>query len=305
MSNSIVQKIKIAVIIVNYKGSQDTIECVNSVNASNLERGISLRIIVVENGSNDGSKEKLRELKGIKLIENRVNLGYSGGNNLGISDALRTNADFILILNNDVVLDKYAISYLLKSANRADIISPKIYFAKGFEFHKSRYKKDELGRVIWYAGGQIDWNNVMGIHIGVDEVDTGQYNQNKEIDFATGACILVKRNVFEKIGLFDEKYFLYLEDMDLCVRAKKADFKIMYEPKAVLWHKNAQSAGGSGSKLQDYYISRNRLLFAFKYAKNKTKLAVVKQLIKQSANRPRRKALLDFLTFNFGKGTNL
>lgn len=291
----------ITVIVLNYKGTQDTIDCVNSVTASSLEEGIYLEIIVVENGSNDGSKEKLRDLKGIKLIESTVNLGYSGGNNLGINYALKTNADFILILNNDVFIDKHSISHLIKAANRADIISPKIYFAKGFEFHKSRYKKDESGRVIWYAGGRIDWNNIIGSHIGVDDVDIGQFNNTKEIDFATGACMLVSAKVFEKIGLFDEKYFLYLEDMDFCVRAKKAGFKIVYEPEAVLWHKNAASAGGSGSKLQDYYITRNRLLFAYKFAKLKTKLAVLKQIFLNSSNYIKRHALIDFATCQFGK----
>lgn len=291
----------ITVVILNYKGVLNTIDCVNSVSASSLEKGISLKIIVVENGSNDGSKEKLRELKGIKLIESKVNLGYSGGNNLGVNDALKTNADFILILNNDIFIDKNAISYLIKAASKADIISPKIYFAKGFEFHKFRYKKDELGKIIWYAGGQIDWKNIIGKHVGVDEVDNGQYNHRKEIDFATGAAILVKRETFKKIGLFDEKYFLYLEDMDFCVRAKRAGFKIIYEPKATLWHKNAASAGGSGSKLQDYYITRNRLLFAYKFAKLKTKLAVLKQVFLDSSNSIKRHALIDFVTYQLGK----
>lgn len=291
----------IAVIVLNYKGVLNTIDCIDSVIASSLEKEVLLEIIVVENGSNDGSSEKLRALKNIRLIESTKNLGYSGGNNLGITYALKTNADYILILNNDVFIDKDAISYLIKATNKADIISPKIYFAKGFEFHKTRYKKDELGKVIWYAGGQIDWNNIIGSHVGLDEVDNGQYNSKKEIDFATGACILVKREVFEKIGLFDEKYFLYLEDMDFCVRAKRADFKIIYEPSAVLWHKNAASAGGSGSKLQDYYITRNRLLFAYKFAKIKTKLAVFKQVFLDSSNYIKRHALVDFITYQLGK----
>ena len=296
---------KIAVIILNYKGAQDTIECVNSVKDSILEKEITLEIIVVENGSNDGTKEKLKSLNGIYLLESEINLGFSGGNNLGIKYAMKAKADCILILNNDVFIDNHAISHLLKASTHADIVSPKIYFAKGYEFHKNKYREDDLGKVIWYAGGQIDWANIIGSHLGVDEVDVGQHNTEKKIDFATGAGVLVKREVFEKIGLFDDKYFLYLEDMDFCVRAKKAGFKIIYEPKAVFWHKNAQSSGGSGSELQDYYISRNRLLFAFKYAKIKTKLAVLKQLITQTASPIKRKALLNFLMFKFGKGVDI
>ena len=90
--------------------------------------------------------------------------------------------------------------------------------------------------------------------------------------------------------------------MDFCIRAKKSGFKIIFEPHAIIWHKNASSSGGSGSNLQDYYITRNRLLFAFKYAKIKTKIAVLKQITKQATSQIKRKALLDFLTMRFGKG---
>jgi len=93
--------------------------------------------------------------------------------------------------------------------------------------------------------------------------------------------------------------------MDFCVRAKKAGFKIIFEPKAILWHKNAATAGGSGSRLQDYFISRNRLLFAIKYARLKTKLAVVRQSIRQLKDPVKRRAFWDFLTTNFGKGSFL
>lgn len=291
---------KISVIVLNYKGAQNTIDCVNSIKDSVIE-GYELEVIVVENGSNDGSREKLKNLKNIKLLISKSNLGYTGGNNLGIKEAIKNNADFILIINNDTIIDKDAISHFVRASNKAQIVSPKIYFAHGFEFHKDRYKKNELGKVIWYVGGKIDWENIIGSHVGVDEVDRGQYDTQREIDFATGACLFIKKEVFEKIGLFNEKYFLYLEDMDFSVRAKNAGIIIIFEPRAVVWHKNAQSAGGSGSKLQDYYISRNRLLFAFKYAKPKTKIAVLKQIITQSTNSARRGALIDFLTFNFGK----
>ena len=115
--------------------------------------------------------------------------------------------------------------------------------------------------------------------------------------------MLVKKEVFEKIGYFDEKYFLYLEDMDFCVRAEKAGFKIFFQPRAVIWHKNAKSTGGSGSSLQDYFITRNRLLFAVKYAKLRTKIAVFRQIASQFQDTIKRKALIDFLKFNFGRGS--
>jgi len=290
--------VKLGIVILNFNGLEDTLECIKSIKKLN-----NTTILVVDNASTDKSKEVLEKISGVRLIINKINLGFSGGNNVGIRYCLENKFDLMLVLNNDTLLADSTIEELLRGTKAADIISPKIYFAKNYEFHKDRYKEKDLGKVIWYAGGNIDWQNVIGGHIGVDEVDNGQFDQAREIDFATGAAMLVKREVFEKIGLFDERYFLYLEDMDFCVRAKKAGFKIMYEPKAIVWHKNAQSLGGSGSKLQDYYITRNRLLFAFKFAKLKTKMAVFKQTLFLWQNSVKRRALLDFLLYRFGKSS--
>src|SRR3989344_3560356 len=295
---------KIAIVVLNYNGKENTLACINSIKKLN-KSNYKVKLIVVDNASNDGSREALSKIKDITLVKNDKNLGYSGGNNIGIKHALSLGSEYILILNNDTIVEKSLIINLINSAKKGDIVSPKIYFAKGFEFHKNRYKKEDLGKVIWYAGGKIDWQNVIGIHIVVDEVDHGQFSKRLEINLATGACILIRRQVFKKIGFFDEKYFLYLEDMDFCVRAKRAGFKIIFEPKAILWHKNASSGGGSGSGLQDYYISRNRLLFATKYAKARTKFAVFKQILGQINSPIKRKALIDFVTFNFGKGSFL
>ncbi len=159
------------------------------------------------------------------------------------------------------------------------IVSPKIYFAKGYEFAKDKYKTSELGKVIWYAGGKTDMKNVYGKNIGVDEVDKGQHDKLREIDFATGACFLVSAIALKQVGLFDEKYFMYKEDEDLAMRMKKMGWKIVYEPKAVVWHKVAQSSG-IGSNLNDYFISRNRLLFGFKYGGLRTKFALMRESIK-------------------------
>jgi len=293
---------KISIVVLNYNGLENTLECLDSLKKCDLDN-LNVRIIVVDNNSQDGSTEALRQIKDIDLVENQANFGFAGGNNIGIERAFQQNADAVLILNNDTIVDKFLFVNLLKSLQYGDIISPKIYFAPRFEFHKSRYTKDERGKVIWYAGGKIDWRDIIGKHIGVDDVDHGQFSKRKEVDLATGACMLVKKEVFKKIGFFDEKYFLYLEDMDFCVRAQKAGFKILFEPEAIIWHKNAGSTGGSGSDLQDYFITRNRLLFAIKYAKLRTKLAVFKQTLGQIKISAKRRALVDFLTFKLGKGS--
>lgn len=290
---------KISIIVLNYNGLADTLECLESISMLN-KNGLKVEVVVVDNNSSDGSKKTLTKLKNIHLISNSRNLGFSGGNNKGIEYALSIKSNLILLLNNDTILDKNLLLGLSKTAKSFDIISPKIYFAKGHEFHKNRYKTKEIGKVIWYAGAKIDWNNILGSHIGVDEVDRGQYQKQHDTDFATGACMLIKKEVFEKIGLLDEKYFLYLEDMDFCVRAKKSNFKIGYDPIAFLWHKNAASTGGSGSDLQDYYITRSRLLFVFKFGKIRTKLAVLRESL-SSSDKMKKKALFSFITANFGE----
>lgn len=290
---------KIAVVILNYNGLEDTLECLESVRRCDTT-GHEVEITVVDNNSQDGSQEALAKLKDIHLIQNTDNLGYSGGNNIGVKKALERIRDAVIILNNDTLVERGLILNLAAALKSADIASPKIYFAEGFEYHKDRYKKDQLGKVIWYAGGKIDWDNIIGMHTGVDEVDTGQFDKKTEIDLATGACLIAKREVFEKIGFFDEKYFLYLEDMDFCVRARKSGARIVYAPKAIVWHKNAGSIG-SGSKLQDYYFTRNRLLFATKYARLRTKIALLREILSKFSNPTKRKALIDFLTLNFGK----
>lgn len=299
---------KVAVIILNFNGEEDTLGCLESLNKL-LVKDYQLLIVVVDNGST--KQFKINNLKltigELKIIRNEENLGFAGGNNVGIRYALEQGSDYILIVNSDVFFDKNLVNELLKIAEsdeKIGVVVPKIYFANGFEFHKNRYKKEELGKVIWYAGGLMDWRNVMGYHKGVDEVDKGQYNQVQETDFATGCCMLVKKEVFEKAGIFDEKFFLYYEDSDLSERVRKTGYKIIYTPNAMLWHKNASSSGGSGSMLQDYYITRNRLFFGLRYASLRSKLALIKESFKLLINgrRWQKQGVLDFYMKRLGKG---
>lgn len=299
---------KIFISIINYNNRKDTLACLESINSLKIE-DINLEVVLVDNNSKERLGIENGQFKNINLnlIFSEKNLGFSGGHNLGIKHALSKDADYVIVLNNDVILDINLIDQLVKTAEREDvgIVSPKIYFAKGFEFHKDKYKKEELGKVIWYAGGEMDWNNLIGKHKGVDKVDKGQFDEEIETDFSSGCCMLIKKEVFEKVGLFDEKYFLYYEDNDFSQRAKKKRFKIIYNPKAILWHKNAGSVGGSGSDIQDYFITRNRLLFGFKYASLKTKAALFRESLRLlSSGRTWQKiGVRDFYLRRFGKGS--
>lgn len=288
---------KIAIVILNWNGKENTIECLKSI--EDIQD-----VIVVDNNSNDNSVAAIKkDFPKVKIIQNKQNLGFAKGNNIGIKKALDDKAGFIMLLNNDTILEKNCLKNLLEAVKnnpQFSIFAPKIYFEKNYEFHKNRYKENEKGRVIWYAGGIIDWDNLYGHHRGVDEVDNGQFDKEEETEFATGAAMLIKKEVFEKIGFLDEKYFLYYEDTDFCVRAKKSGSKILFTPNAVLWHKNAGSSS-SGSELQDYYITRNRLIFGFKYGRIKTKFALLRQAIKFliKGNKSEKKAVYDFISRNY------
>jgi len=298
----------VLVSLINFNSSKNTLSCLDSLGKVKID-GFVLNVVVVDNASREEFKvEKKYSNFQLKIIRSDENLGFSGGQNLGIKYGLENDVDYFVVLNNDIILEENFLVELLKTfeiEKNCGIVSPKIYFAKGHEFHKNRYETGDLGKVIWYAGGKIDWQNLIASHIGVDEVDKGQYEKLRQTDFASGCCEVIKKEVFEKIGLFDEKYFLYYEDNDLSQRAKKAGFNIYYQPKAILWHLNAGSTGGSGSLLHDYYITRNRLLFGFKFASLKTKLALVKESFKLIivGRQWQKKGALDFYLMRFGKGS--
>lgn len=301
---------QIAIIIINWNKPELTIETVNSVLKIN-HHNFKYQIFLIDNGSSDNSlltlQKKLKEVKQITIIGNHSNLGFVGGNNSAIKHILKQNFDAILLLNNDVLVDPDFLENLAKKLPKYSLLAPKIYFAPGFEYHRHRYTKKQQGHVIWFAGGQIDWNNIYGSHIGVDEVDQGQYDQiNDKVDFLSGCCLLVSRQVFEKIGFLDNKFFMYLEDADFCQRAKQAGFRIAYIPDSKIWHINSGSSK-IGGDLQTYFLTRNRLLFGFRYAKLKTKLALIKesllQLINPKIPKWQKTGIIDFYLQNFKKGS--
>lgn len=294
---------KIAVVIVSYNVKKDLLACLSGL--EKLSPGeYQLKVFVVDNNSSDGSVQAAKS-KNVVLLESKINLGFAGGNNLGIKRALTWGANFILVLNPDTLVDKNLIREFLKRMEvnqEVGIIGPKIYFASGYEFHKDHYKQKEQGRVIWWAGGKVDWGNVLTKHVGVDEVDRNQYDIAGETETVSGTAMFIRREIFEKIGFFDEKYFLYFEESDFCRRVKKTNFKLWYEPKAIIWHKNAQSSG-VGSALQDYYITRNRLLFGFKYAPLRSKFNLLEEAVKLliTGRAWQKKGILDFFFGRFGQ----
>jgi hypothetical protein len=267
-----------ALILVNYlKGTADTIECLDSLTkAAGVRNQV---IIVVHVGSEKDRRILERHALKPHVYHLSLNLGFSGANNFGIKEALKRGASGFILLNNDTIVDPDFLAPLLAQMENKTVglVSPKIYFYPGCEFHRDSYAKAERGKVIWYAGGVVDWENMYTPHRGVDEVDHGQFEEVEETDFATGCCVGVSALGIQKIGFLNEAFFLSWEDVDWSMRAKNNGLKILYEPKSIIWHKNAQSSGGSGSKTQRYYQTRNRLFFGLRYAPWRTRLALVKE----------------------------
>lgn len=300
---------KVGIVVLNYKSAIETVECLKSLDRLRLPADYELRITVIDNHSEDKSIAVLSKLTtpAFKLVESQKNYGFAGGNNRGIKLALEEDCDWVLLLNNDTLVDRNLLINFAKGiedGNQMGLVTPKIYFAPGYEFHKDRYPKSLQGRVIWSAGGKMDWRNCFGKNIGVDDLDRGQYEEEKEVDFATGACLFISKKTLKKVGYLNEKYFMYFEDVEYCQRVKEAGLKIVYFPKVVIWHKVARSSG-IGSDLNDYYLTRNRLLFGLKYSPLRTKIALLKESIKFMlvGRKWQRIGVVDYYLQRWGKGS--
>lgn len=298
---------KIVISILHYNNNEDTINCLKSLLELNLS-GLEIETYVLDNGSKRGLvlEESSFSKLNLVVLRDSVNWGFTGGHNRIYEKVQDKKFDYFLLLNNDSLMERECLRVMAEKIKDEEVgaVVPKIYFTKGMEFHKDRYMEQESGKVLWYAGGFIDWDNVQSKHKGIDEVDRGQYDTEEEIDFATGACLLIKKEVIKKFGLFDERYFLYFEDADLSQKILKGKYKILYVPNAVLWHNNAGSSG-SGSSLHDYYLTRNRMLFGMKYAPLKMKVLLVRESIRLiiSGREWQKKGIGDFYLSKFGMGS--
>lgn len=298
---------KVTIIVLNWNGEKYITPCLRSLRRLAV-RPHQVEVVVVDNASTDHSVRLIKKkFPKLKLIQTGENLGYAGGNNVGLQYALDRDSDFIWIVNPDVQVHPQSLLALLGAASThsdGGIFGSKCYFAKGFEFHKSRYTPSQLGQVIWYAGGNIDWANLITRHVGINEVDIGQYNQVKKTDFVTGTSFFIRREVLDKVGLIDPKYFLYYEETDLCLRAARQGWKLYYVPDSTVWHRVGQAAG-IGSPLADYYTTRNRLLFGLRWAPGRTKLALVRESLHLLfSGRPwQKRGVIDFYIGRFGQGS--
>lgn len=242
---------KLAVILVNYNGKKYNEACIESVLANEIDG--ELRIIVVDNASADDSVQSLRARYGsedrVVLEQLDENYGFSYANNVGIRLALAWGADAVLLLNNDTEIGERMLRELLACAKRhpGSMIAPKICYS------------DDRKR-IWSAGGSVSPVIRKVRHIGLNEEDRGQYEEERRISFATGCCLFLPVQVIRRAGLLDERFFLYYEDTEYSFRLQGLGIGIYYCPQAVMVHKVGASTKGEDSPLCAYYIARNWLL---------------------------------------------
>jgi GT2 family glycosyltransferase len=246
---------RVSIIIINWNGWQDTIECLNSVLKINYPH---FDLIVVDNGSQDDSIEKLEEYSselrlnssGFVLIKKSKNYGFALGNNIGINYAMENlNPDYILLLNNDTVVDTYFLDQLVKTGEenpKNGIIGPVVYY-----YHQ-KHK-------ISIYGGNLNLYTGLTSYPHLDTHDSGIQS---EIDYISGCCLLIKKSAIEKVGLLKSNYFLYYEDVEWCYRVKKHDYRIIYQPAAKIFHKESPTAKNPTGV---YYLTRNRWWFMKEY----------------------------------------
>ncbi len=250
-----VSQFKIGIVIPNWNGKKFLADCLQSLAKIDYQNYL---LIVVDNGSSDNSVDYVKEkFSSAIVISNKVNLGFSAAVNQGVKSALKENCDYILLLNNDTVVDSNFLKEMLVAAqeNRVGIVGAKIYY---YDQPKS----------IWYVGGRFVKWRASGQHIGWMKNDNENWKGIKKTDFITGCAMLIKKEVFDDIGLFYEPYFLTVEDLDFCYQAREKGWKIKAALDAKVWHKVSFSRQGEFSFSNGYYGTRNRLYFAFIRAKN-------------------------------------
>lgn len=271
------QKHLTCVITVNYRGTRDTIACINSL----LQSTVPVQVVVVDTTPNDPELES-----GLAIAPNAVrlraseNVGFGRGNNIGIEWVLKNSScEYLFLLNNDAAVFSDSIKHL----EDAMAIHPNV----GIMAPRIAYLDDPA--TLWYGGGEIDWRRAGAVTPGYNgDVEASLAMTERDVTFATGCALFIRRSAVEKLGGFDPRFFMYEEDTELCLRARDIGIRIRYIPKSLILHKVKGSSRGGGrgqdsfwsidSKNLPFYafhIIRNRLLNAYLHAHGRQRFTVV------------------------------
>ncbi len=247
---------EVSIIILNWNGLEDTIECLESLKKITYS---NYQVIVVDNGSKSNDADILEDKYKdyIKLIRNDKNYGFTGGNNIAIKRLLEiSDFHYCLLLNNDTVVAPEFLTEMVKameSDSRTGIAGCKTFL----------YHTPNLLQLVWFdlnmRTGRANW-------VGAGEVDRGQYEDIREVAYVQGSCFLIKKEVIERIGMLDEVYGNYFEEVDYCLRARKVGYTTVYVPKAHIWHHKEAQSDNEARGRREYYLTRNRFLLMKRHA---------------------------------------
>ena len=240
----------VAIVIPAYNGPDQLARCLASLEAGTFKR---FRVFLIDNSTTDAVEQAFARREDITYRRNRQNLGFCGANNVGISLALDEGYEYVLLLNHDTILDPDCLARLVGRAaalQGAWLVTGKIHILP------------DQGR-LWYGGGYFDPLFGAGRNHGFNSLDDGRFDHPGETTYATGCCLLIPSEAFRKAGMLNERMFMYLDDIEFCLRAAKAGFRIFYEPAADIYHEM-----GTGAELQKrpgyylYFSIRNKPLVA-------------------------------------------
>jgi len=241
--------VTVHVVVVNWNGRVTTLRCLRNLQETLPEGAV---VHLVDNGSTDGSVGEIRaEFPEVLLHENAANLGFSAGANVGIRAALDEGAEWVLLQNNDATLRESTVPAFLEAAGR----HPEAGLFGGRIYH------NEEEDLLWCCGVSMGWAPNLSRLRGHMRRGEGRHLDEEEVESLTGCGLFVHRSVWERIGLLDEQWFVYVEDADFCARARKAGFRCIYVPDAVLEHFGSGSTGGGYSKVRKYLTAYGSVLY--------------------------------------------
>lgn len=246
---------RVAIVLVNWNGAGDTLATLASLDR--IVGAEAVRILVVDNGSTDDSVARLRrERPGLEILETGKNLGFAGGNEVGIAKALEApEVGWVLLLNTDVDVDSGFLGPLVRACEDPDVgaAGPKIFY----------YDPPD---VLWAAGGRLRIRETVAVELGRGQKDGPRWNRGRDVTYLTTCCLLIPRDVLERVGPLDPAYFINVDDADWCRRALDAGYRLRYVPESRIWHKVAASTKGSYTPLKTFHTGRSNAVWVRRHA---------------------------------------
>jgi GT2 family glycosyltransferase len=249
-----VESASIFAVVANWNGGAENLECLRSLLEQGLPEG---NVVFVDNGSSDGSLALVRaKHPGLRVIENKSNLGFGEAANQGALRALDLGARAVFFVNNDAVVPPGTLARLaaeLEARPRAGIVGPRVL-----------YKADPAR--VWCAGGELTWRQNLSTLRGHLEPDGPRWRETRAVDYVPGCALLARKELLVQVGLFDAQYFAYMEDVDLCLRARRGGFEVWLVGEVAVLHATSQATGGGYNPRRKYMMGVNSIWFLRRHA---------------------------------------